>query len=361
VARLLAAGMRLVFLQLGQPLPPWRERRALLSKWLPEVYSDEVIPLQPLPDQNAGIAAMLAPYQRSFRASLASIMCGAGPSAAVGSNGAQPQQHLQHNSSWPATRLEQQGPVGEGQARPAGCLHAAVPAGRPATSVSLLRSALAQTPQKVVIGFPEQQQDPPQPQQQQQQQPWRHVDDPGYSGGLWDAPCKRSHTPDSPRSPPPASPTAAVRVRVEVDVGKGKAGPAAPATRAVFSINVAAAAAVDSSSEVAEMDQTVRNGGRPAMATTQLAAMASKGAAGSAATQQQQQQQQQQGDAAAATLEVQAANAAAAAGMAAAATAAGVAAAAAAAAASSGVGTRPGFKSLDQLLPRMRTVRPRAQ
>lgn len=364
VARLLAAGMRLVFLQLGQPLPPWRERRALLSKWLPEVVSDEPIPLQPLPDQNAGIAAMLAPYQRSFRASLASIMCGATPAAAaVSSSIGQPQQHLLHNSTWPAARLEQQGAAGEGfaagQVRPAGCLHAA--AGRPATGVSLLRSALAQTPQKVVIGFPEQQQGvpllPPQQHQQQQQQQWHHGDDQADRRGLWDAPCKRAHAPGSPRSPPPGSPKATVLV--EVELSKGKAATAAPAGRAVFSINVAAAAAsaaFASSAEVAEMDQTVRNGGRAAMATTQLAGNPSKGTAGLVATQQQQE-----GGAAAAALEVQAANAAASAGMAATATAAGVAAAAAAAAASSGVATRPGFKSLDQLLPRMRTVRPRAQ
>jgi uncharacterized protein (TIGR01615 family) len=48
---LMSAGIRLCFRQAAIPLPPWREGRAMLSKWVTELHDDEVLPFVPLPDQ----------------------------------------------------------------------------------------------------------------------------------------------------------------------------------------------------------------------------------------------------------------------------------------------------------------------
>jgi hypothetical protein len=66
---LMSAGMRLCFKQAGVPLPPWREGRAVLSRWLPEAYEEEAPPLVPLPD--GALRRMLAPYHGTpFRSAL---------------------------------------------------------------------------------------------------------------------------------------------------------------------------------------------------------------------------------------------------------------------------------------------------
>eukprot|EP00877_Chromochloris_zofingiensis_P012813 jgi/Chrzof1/7786/Cz02g36200.t1 len=70
VVGILASAMRWVFRQQRIPLPPWREPSSILSQWLPEWYHDEPVPLVPVPVQTAGIARMLAPYQRPIRAAI---------------------------------------------------------------------------------------------------------------------------------------------------------------------------------------------------------------------------------------------------------------------------------------------------
>jgi uncharacterized protein (TIGR01615 family) len=60
---LMSAGIRLCFRQAGIPLPPWREGRAMLSKWVTELQSDEQLPMIPLPD--AELRRLLGPYHRS--------------------------------------------------------------------------------------------------------------------------------------------------------------------------------------------------------------------------------------------------------------------------------------------------------
>jgi uncharacterized protein (TIGR01615 family) len=60
---LMSAGIRLCFRQAGIPLPPWREGRAMLSKWVTELQSDEQLPMIPLPD--AELRRLLSPYHRS--------------------------------------------------------------------------------------------------------------------------------------------------------------------------------------------------------------------------------------------------------------------------------------------------------
>eukprot|EP00775_Hariotina_reticulata_P006618 gene6618-6846_t len=65
---LMSAGIRLCFRQAGIPLPPWREGRAVLSKWVPEVYEEAALPIVPLPDP--ALKRMLAPYHAPFRAAV---------------------------------------------------------------------------------------------------------------------------------------------------------------------------------------------------------------------------------------------------------------------------------------------------
>lgn len=50
IVGLMSAGIRLCFRQAGIPLPPWREGRAVLSKWVTELHEDEQLPMLPLPD-----------------------------------------------------------------------------------------------------------------------------------------------------------------------------------------------------------------------------------------------------------------------------------------------------------------------
>jgi hypothetical protein len=85
---LMSAGMRLCFKQAGVPLPPWREGRAVLSRWLPEAYEEEAPPLVPLPD--GALRRMLAPYHGApFRSALqraaaSELQMAAGAAAAAG-------------------------------------------------------------------------------------------------------------------------------------------------------------------------------------------------------------------------------------------------------------------------------------
>ena len=72
VAGVMAAAGRLLFRQLALPLPPWREPRAVLSRWVasePDAFEDADVPLIPVPAAGAarGLAPMLAPYHAPFR------------------------------------------------------------------------------------------------------------------------------------------------------------------------------------------------------------------------------------------------------------------------------------------------------
>jgi hypothetical protein len=54
VASIMAAATRLLFRQLALPLPPWREPRVVLSRWVsaePDAFEDEQVPLLPAPEQ----------------------------------------------------------------------------------------------------------------------------------------------------------------------------------------------------------------------------------------------------------------------------------------------------------------------
>jgi hypothetical protein len=53
-AHIMAAATRLLFHQLGAPLPPWREPRAVLSRWVPPAadgFEDALVPLLPATEQ----------------------------------------------------------------------------------------------------------------------------------------------------------------------------------------------------------------------------------------------------------------------------------------------------------------------
>lgn len=47
VVSMMADAMKECFAKLRQPLPPWRESFALISKWLPDQYTDTAVPKQP--------------------------------------------------------------------------------------------------------------------------------------------------------------------------------------------------------------------------------------------------------------------------------------------------------------------------
>jgi hypothetical protein len=54
VASIMAAATRLLFRQLALPLPPWREPRTVLSRWMspePDAFEDVQVPLLPAPEQ----------------------------------------------------------------------------------------------------------------------------------------------------------------------------------------------------------------------------------------------------------------------------------------------------------------------
>ena len=145
VAKMLAAGMRLVFRQLNTPLPPWREPHAVLSKWLPESCQDEAVPLQPLPDQTMGIARMLAPYHRPFRAALASIW--SSPASPFG-NGEE------------AGVVQQPAAAGGGggggavvASKAPGCWGGCLPR---ASSIGNGSGFLSDVPKRIIVGFPDQ-------------------------------------------------------------------------------------------------------------------------------------------------------------------------------------------------------------
>jgi PDDEXK-like family of unknown function len=90
---LMCAGMRLCFKQAGIPLPPWREGRAVLSKWVTEVHEDEQLASMPLPDPT--LRRLLAPYHGTpFRAAVRAAAAPAQPESAgcVMPGGASPPQ-----------------------------------------------------------------------------------------------------------------------------------------------------------------------------------------------------------------------------------------------------------------------------
>ncbi|GBF89290.1 hypothetical protein Rsub_02167 [Raphidocelis subcapitata] len=89
VAGVAAAATRLLFRQLGLPLPPWREPRTVLSRWVssePDAFEDEQCPLLPAPEQGRATASMLLPYHGPFRKAVAaaSALCGGGGGAGAG-------------------------------------------------------------------------------------------------------------------------------------------------------------------------------------------------------------------------------------------------------------------------------------
>jgi hypothetical protein len=47
VVSAMAEAVRDSFAAMGLPLPPWRESRALVSKWLPDEYQDTAVPRRP--------------------------------------------------------------------------------------------------------------------------------------------------------------------------------------------------------------------------------------------------------------------------------------------------------------------------
>jgi hypothetical protein len=152
VAKLLAAGMRLVFRQLNTPLPPWREPHAVLSKWLPESFQDEAVPLQPLPDQTLGIARMLAPYHRPFRAALANIWSspagplGTGEEAYVGAP-------MEAGVSQQQSAAGAFGGGGMAAGKGPGCWGGCLPC---VSSVGNGPGFLSDVPKRIIVGFPDQ-------------------------------------------------------------------------------------------------------------------------------------------------------------------------------------------------------------
>lgn len=88
------AGIRLCFREASIPLPPWREGRAMLSKWITELHTDEPLPIVPLPD--AALRRLLAPYHTPFRTAVRQASAPAAGAGAGSLGKGQQQQKQQH-------------------------------------------------------------------------------------------------------------------------------------------------------------------------------------------------------------------------------------------------------------------------
>lgn len=156
------AGIRLCFRQAGTPLPPWREGRAMLSKWVTELHSDEPVPVVPLPD--TALRRLLAPYHTPFRTA---VQQARNPSAAAGAGAGGFSKHQQQQGAY----------AGAGQGSNTAALPplppSSVAAQRPAqqhaadaAEHSAHHHVVPDVPKKIIVGFPVA--SPPSPALQQQ-------------------------------------------------------------------------------------------------------------------------------------------------------------------------------------------------
>jgi hypothetical protein len=169
---LMSAGMRLCFKQAGVPLPPWREGRAVLSRWLPEAYEEEAPPLVPLPD--GALRRMLAPYHGApFRSALqraaaselqmaAGAAAAAGPAAAAArcqAAAAWDQQQLAGNGRPPLPRAPS-GVVLATASVKAAAADAAAGVQQPMAGAGHSHHGqlplVPDVPRKIIVGFPDQ-------------------------------------------------------------------------------------------------------------------------------------------------------------------------------------------------------------
>jgi hypothetical protein len=172
LVRLMSAGMRLCFKQAGVPLPPWREGRAVLSRWLPEAYEEEAPPLVPLPD--GALRRMLAPYHGApFRSALqraaaselqmtAGAAAAAGPAAAAArcqAATAWDQQQLAGNGRPPLPRAPSGVVLATASVKAAAADAAAgvrQPVAGPDHSHHGQLPLVPDVPRKIIVGFPDQ-------------------------------------------------------------------------------------------------------------------------------------------------------------------------------------------------------------
>jgi hypothetical protein len=156
--------MRAAFRAHGKPLPPWREPRALLSKWIPEWWEDQEVPLVALPQQAAAAAAAAqgrwsddgAPALTSWRPGrLQQPVPGAFGRGGGGAGGGAP---AQATSSFALAG----GAAGSAASEPEAQLPSLPPAPR---SKSDSCKAMPDVPRKIIVGFParDQQQEHAQP------------------------------------------------------------------------------------------------------------------------------------------------------------------------------------------------------
>lgn len=175
---MMSAAIRLCFKQLGVPLPPWREGRAVLSKWISDVFVDEPVPLMPLPD--VALKRLLAPYHKPFRAAVNStaalqdqqpfstaIVTAQQQVASFGRvSPLRPPCHVGNVAPVAAARAAA-GAHGDTKLAWPDVCHPVVAPQVPTTTTT------ADVPRKIIVGFPDQ---GPQPALWQQQQDFQDVD-----------------------------------------------------------------------------------------------------------------------------------------------------------------------------------------